>query len=190
MQTAGIGTHVALDVGMLWTAGVRLDLRRMGIACGAFAVAAGLLIQEVSAQMGADKPSAQARVKKYIARMTHRLVIQVDQNDKAVMDLALNNAQNVIDYYKSRGEIVYMEIVAFGPGLHMLRSDTSPVRDRIGPMVLEHPNLTFIACGNTLANQIKAEGKRIKLLSETKVVPSGVVRLMELQNQGYAYIRP
>ena len=167
-----------------------MDLRGMGIACGAFAVAAGLLIQEASAQTEGDRPSAQTKVRKYHAPATHRLVIQVDQNDKAVMDLALNNAQNVIDYYKSRGEIVYLEIVTFGPGLHMLRSDTSPVRDRIAPMVLEHPNLTFIACGNTLTNQIKAEGKPIKLMSEAKVMPSGVVRLMELQKQGYAYIRP
>jgi len=170
--------------------GVHLVSRGMGMAFGAFAVAAGLLIQEVSAQTEGDKPSGQTKVKKYHAPTAHRLVIQVDQNDKAVMDLALNNAQDVMDYYKKRGEIVYLEIVTFGPGLHMLRSDTSPVRDRIAPMGLEHPNLTFIACGNTLANQIKAEGKSIKLMSEAKVVPSGVVRLMDLQKQGYAYIRP
>ena len=34
----------------------------------------------------------------------HRLVIQVDQNDPAVMNLALNNATNVIDYYRAEGE--------------------------------------------------------------------------------------
>src|SRR5262245_58177740 len=36
----------------------------------------------------------------------HKVAIQVNQNDKAVMDLALNNAKNVIDYYKSKGETV------------------------------------------------------------------------------------
>ena len=57
-------------------------------------------------------------------------------------------------------------------------------------MSLENPNLTFVACGNTQANQSKAESKPIILVSEAKVTPSGVVRLMELQKQGYAYIRP
>jgi intracellular sulfur oxidation DsrE/DsrF family protein len=33
-------------------------------------------------------------------------------------------------------------------------------------------------------------GKDIVLLSEVVMVTSGVVRLMELQEQGYAYIRP
>src|SRR5262249_15297734 len=106
------------------------------------------------------------------------------------MNLALNNASNVVEYYKGKGEPVAIEIVAYGPGLHMLRSDTSPVKDRIAPMALEHANLKFIACGNTQANQSKAEGKQVSLISEATVVPAGVVRLMELQKLGYAYIRP
>ena len=64
------------------------------------------------------------------------------------------------------------------------------MKDRIAPMSLENPNLVFIACGNTQANQSRAEGKPVTPLSEAKVMPSGVVRLMELQKQGYAYIRP
>ena len=47
----------------------------------------------------------------------HRLAIQVNQNDKAVMDLALNNAKNVIDYYKAKGETVAIEIVTLRAGL-------------------------------------------------------------------------
>lgn len=120
----------------------------------------------------------------------HKVAIQVSQNDKAQMDLALNNARNVIEYYKAKGETIAIEIVTYGPGLHMLRADTSPVKDRIGPMSLENPNLKFIACANTRANQSKAEGKEVPLLSEATVMPSGVVRLMELQALGYAYIRP
>ena len=61
----------------------------------------------------------------------HRLAIQVDQNDPQVMNLALNNATNVIEHYRARNESVDVDIVTFGPGLHMLRSDTSPVQDRI-----------------------------------------------------------
>jgi intracellular sulfur oxidation DsrE/DsrF family protein len=120
----------------------------------------------------------------------HKVAIQVNENDPKVMNLALNNAKNVIDYYKGRGEKVSVEIVTFGPGLHMFRADTSPVKQRIAEMSLALPEITFAACGNTKANMTKQEGKDVSLLSEAKLVPSGVVRLMELQKQGYSYIRP
>lgn len=119
-----------------------------------------------------------------------KVAIQVSQNDKATMTLALNNARNIIEQFKGSGKKVEIEVVAYGPGLHMLRADTSPVKDRIGPMALEHSNLRFLGCGNTQSNQSKAEGKPVVLLSEAKVTPSGVVRLIELQEQGFAYVRP
>lgn len=119
----------------------------------------------------------------------HKVAIQVNQNEKGVMELALNNAKNIADYYKQKGEQATVEIVTYGPGLHMLRTE-SPVKDRIAAMSLEMPQLTFAACANTQANMSKAEGKPVTLLSEAKITPSGVVRLMELQGQGYAYIRP
>lgn len=143
---------------------------------------------------GAKPPAAKSVAAKKAAKpaavKTHKLAIQVDENNPQLMNLALNNARNVYDYYKAKGEEVAIEVVTFGPGLHMLRDDTSPVKQRIASMVLEVPGLTFIACGNTQANQSKQENKPITLISEAKVMPSGVVRLMELQGKGYAYIRP
>lgn len=121
---------------------------------------------------------------------THRLAIQVNENRPEAMNLALNNAKNVIEHFKAQGEVALVEIVTYGPGLHMYRDDTSPVKQRIAQMSLEEPNLTFTACANTQANMSKAEQKSITLVSEAKLVPSGVVRLMELQGKGYAYIRP
>jgi intracellular sulfur oxidation DsrE/DsrF family protein len=159
---------------------------RVVLICAAVALAGGCAL---TAGAEAQTP-ATPKAKKSEAGAMHKVAIQVNQNDKAVMDLALNNAKNILDYYKAKGETVAIEIVTYGPGLHMLRVDTSPVKDRIAPMALENPNLKFIACGNTQANQSKAEGKPVTLLSEAKVMPSGVVRLMELQKQGYAYIRP
>ena len=136
------------------------------------------------------KTAAHKKAAKSEPAAKHKVAIQVSQNDKAVMDLALNNAKNIIEDYRAKGEKVVIEIVTYGPGLHMLRTDTSPVKDRIAPMALENRNLKFVACANTQANQSKAEGKPVTLLSEAEVMPSGVVRLMELQKLGYAYIRP
>jgi len=156
----------------------------------AAAALAGLLVAPGAQAQTPSKQAAQTKPTKSAPAATHKVAIQVNQNDKGVMDLALNNAKNIIDYYKGKGETVAVEIVTYGPGLHMLRADTSPVKERIAPMSLANPNIAFIACGNTQTNQGKAEGKTVALISEAKVVPSGVVRLMELQKQGYAYIRP
>jgi uncharacterized protein len=51
-----------------------------------------------------------------VAKKVHRLVLQVNSNEPATMNLALNNATNVEQCYKERGEKVEIEIVTFGPG--------------------------------------------------------------------------
>ena len=108
------------------------------------------------------------------------------------MNLALNNATNVIEYYRGKNEDVDVDIVTYGPGLHMLRADTSPVQDRIKRLKeLAFPGkIEFSACNNTKQGMEKAEGKAISVVSDATLVPSGVVRLMELQEQGWSYIRP
>lgn len=121
---------------------------------------------------------------------SHQVAIHVDDNDAKVMNLALNNAKNVLDYYQSKGETITIEIVTYGPGLHMLRADTSPVKQRIAEMSLAAPEISFAACNNTQVNMSRQEGKEVVLVSEARVVPSGVVRLIELQEKGYSYIRP
>src|SRR6266568_2120964 len=122
----------------------------------------------------------------------HRLLIQVDQNDPAVMNLALNNASNVIEYYRAKGEDVDVDVVTYGPGLHMLRVDTSPVLDRIKSLKdSAFPSkIQFSACNNTKEGMEKKEGHPITVLSEAVIVPSGVIRLIELQEKGWSYVRP
>ena len=124
----------------------------------------------------------------------HRIAIQVDQNDAAVMNLALNNAQNVMQYYRDRHEDVDIEIVAYGPGLNMLREDTSPVKDRIAQIAnadATFPNkIVFSACNVTKQGMEKREGHPIAIIPQAGIVPSGAVRLTELQEQGWSYLRP
>jgi len=124
------------------------------------------------------------------AKKAHRLVLQVNSADPAMMTLALNNAGNVEQYYKDLGEKVEIEIVTFGQGLHMLRDDTSPVKDRIKAIADKTSSISFKACGNTEEKMGKAENKKIPLISQATVVKSGVVRIIELQEQGWTYVRP
>src|SRR3970282_1702912 len=59
-----------------------------------------------------------------------KVVFQVSDNDPAKWNLALNNAQNVqSDLGKDKVDV---EIVAYGPGLNMLKAD-SKVAARLAP---------------------------------------------------------
>lgn len=139
------------------------------------------------------KPNSSSSIpRSSAAAKPHRLLIHVDQNDPAVMNLALNNATNVIEYYNAKGEDVDVDIVAYGPGLHMLRADTSPVQDRIKQLkgTAFPSKVQFSACGNTKENMEKKEGHAVSVLSDATIVPSGVVRLMEKQQEGWSYVRP
>jgi uncharacterized protein len=120
----------------------------------------------------------------------HHLILQVNTNEPAAMNLALNNATNVAQHFKALGEKVEIEVITFGPGLHMLRDDTSPVKARIEEMALSTPEVSFKACGNTQEKMHKAENKEIPIIPQAKVVNSGVVRVMELQEKGWSYVKP
>jgi uncharacterized protein len=149
-----------------------------------------LFVQPAEAQSERSaSPSVAKADPKGGGQRRHRLILQVNTNDPAMMNLALNNAANVEQYYKARGEPVEIEVVTFGGGLHMLRDDTSPVKDRIKAMA-QSRSISFKACDNTKENMAKAENKPIPLMPQASVVKSGVVRVMELQEQGWTYVRP
>ncbi|MBX2856899.1 MAG: DsrE family protein [Rhodobacteraceae bacterium] len=126
-----------------------------------------------------------------LAEPVAKVAIHIDENDPKRMNLVLNNAENIEKYYAERGEEVEIAIVANGPGLHMFRADTSPVSARLATMSLEYPNMSFQGCMNTHSVMTKkAGGTAPEILDEIEMVPSGAVQLIQLQQQGWAYLRP
>lgn len=121
---------------------------------------------------------------------SHRVVIQISQKDPALMNLALNNAENLVAYYRQKHEPVAIEFVAFGAGLGMVRDDTSPVKQRLAGISRSLHEVRFSGCGNSLATQSRQEGHPITLLPQAQLVPSGVARIVELEEQGWTYLRP
>jgi intracellular sulfur oxidation DsrE/DsrF family protein len=126
----------------------------------------------------------------FSAEGVHRVVMHLDDNDPARMNLVLNNAANVTKYYQEQGEEVEIEIVAYGPGLHMLRADTSPVKERVMGFPDNFDNVSFRACGNTHSKMSAKAGKEVELLPQADMVPSGVIQLIQRQEEGWAYVRP
>ena len=108
--------------------------------------------------------------------------MQVSDNDPAKWNLALNNAKNIqADLGASNVDI---EIVAYGPGINMLKAD-SVVGNRVGEAL--GAGVAVVACENTMRNQKLA---RDDMLPKVAYVNAGVVELMQKQQQGWAYIRP
>lgn len=120
----------------------------------------------------------------------HRLALQISDNDPQKMNTVLNVAANVSRHYSDMGEEVEITIVAFNAGLHMLREDTSPVKDRLKSFEQSMPNVKFDACGNTIDGMTRKEGKAPPIFAMAEVVPAGVVTLMELNEAGWTVIRP
>jgi len=120
----------------------------------------------------------------------HRVVIQVTEDDMGVMNRALGNAMNAQEYFAAKGEELTVEIVTYGPGITMLRDDISPVKDRIAEAKMSVPNLTLSMCNNSKMGAERREGKEIPVVSAAQIVPAGIVRVMELQEEGYTYAKP
>ncbi len=115
----------------------------------------------------------------------NKLVIQVSTDDPRTQKIALNNAVNLQKLYGM--DNVVIEIVAYGPGLGLL-TKKSQQASRVESLAQQ--DIRFAACGNTMQKVAKKTGKMPMLLEGVDRVTAGVARIMELQQQGYAYIRP
>lgn len=112
----------------------------------------------------------------------NRVVFQVSDADPSKWNLALNNARNVQSELPD--DPPDLEIVVYGPGIGMLKSDSS-VAARIAETV--KGGIKIVACENTM------KGMKLTyadMLPTIGYVPAGVVEIMRKQQQGYAYIRP
>ncbi len=112
----------------------------------------------------------------------HRVVLQVSDADPAKWNLALNNARNVQEDLGK--ENVDVEIVAYGPGLPMLKGD-SKVSARLA-QALDN-NIGLMACENTMHN---TKVEKTDMYGGIGYVKAGVVHIMQRQREGWAYVRP
>ena len=115
----------------------------------------------------------------------HKLVIQVSSKDPLTQKIALNVAVNLQKAYGV--DNVAIEVVAFGPGLGIMTAKGKQAK-RVASLAVQ--GITFHACGNTMKKIVKKKGKAPKLVAGVLVVEAGAKRIIDLQEQGYAYIKP
>jgi len=112
------------------------------------------------------------------------VVLQV--SDASRQQLVLNVANNLIKHYGP--DNIKIEIVAFSTGLKLLFENNEISSPRI--ISLASNGVTFSACSNTLAKMTKKMGKKPALHKNSVLVSAGVVRIMDLIDQGYTLIKP
>jgi uncharacterized protein len=111
-----------------------------------------------------------------------RVVFQVSDGETTNWNLALNNVRNIQTELGAAN--VDIEIVAYGPGIAMLKLD-SPVGNRIAEAAAA--GVKIVACENTMHGQHLS---RSDMLNGIGYVSAGVVEIMQRQQQGWSYIRP
>jgi len=126
----------------------------------------------------AAAPAAQAAGR---TAMSH-IVMQVSDNDPVKWQLALNNAENVQEALGK--DKVKVEIVAYGPGLNMLKAESKVAA---GVNAAMDRNVEVAACGVTMK---KMNVTKADLIGGVTVVPGGVIEIMKRQSEGWAYVRP
>ena len=147
---------------------------RRAVLCAA--IAAGLLIATFQASAQAADP--------------HRLALQISDDDPVKMRAVLDVAANVSRHYSGQGDDVEIVVVAFNGGLDMLLDDRSPVKERLLNFLKSMPNVSFIACGNTLETLAAKEGRRPPLIAGIIVTQVGVAALMDLAEKNWTIVRP
>jgi len=112
----------------------------------------------------------------------HFAIFHISTGDGFAQKLVLNNAQNLSNYYGA--DKVAIEVVAYGPGLRTFFKENTYAK-RIASMA--DSGIKFSACANTM----KGMGRdKNSLNKHVDVVPGGVIRIMELEEAGWTYIRP
>ncbi len=116
------------------------------------------------------------------AAKRHKIVIQVSDADPAKWNMALNNAKNLQDEVGAAN--VDIEIVAYGPGIGMLKADAATA-NRVGEAT--QSKVKLLACENTMRGQ---KLTREDMNTAISYVPAGVGQIMRRQEEGWSYLRP
>ena len=118
----------------------------------------------------------------------HRILYQLDDAGPDKAKFVVGNIRNHVTGVGGWQNIESLELVVFGPALkQFVQGSMDPALQQALEM-LQGQGMTFGACGNTMKNfSITAE----QLPAKSVILPQGgVVRIMELQELGYIYLRP
>ena len=115
----------------------------------------------------------------------HKIVLQLSDNDVRKQNLVISVANNLLKFYDP--DKVAIEVVAFGPGIEVLRND-SPARKQVESLVSQ--GVRFDVCLNTVDTIERETGRRPEIMPGATPVQVGVGQILFLTENGYTLVRP
>lgn len=118
-----------------------------------------------------------------------RVVFHVSNSTRLNADELLDDIESLLQQSIQNHQKVRVEVVAHAAGLDLLRERLSTQKPRIAAMSRQYPELTFVACMNTIARIKREQGVEVKLISDAVATLSGVAHVVMRQQQGWLYIQ-
>jgi len=115
----------------------------------------------------------------------HKVVLQLSESDPRKAGLVISVANNLMKFYDP--DKVAIEIVAFGPGIDLLRPD-NPARKAVESIVAQGVRVDI--CLNTVDTIERETGKRPEFLAVATPVQVGVAQILHLTENGYTLVKP
>ncbi len=113
-------------------------------------------------------------------------LFHIDANNPAVLEAALDRAETILAKGGEQGARI--EVVANAGGLNLLRADNSAYAERLRAMLKRYPNLTIVACANTI-KRFAERGTTIHLIGEAKTDETAIDHIVQRLRQGWTYIK-
>jgi uncharacterized protein len=118
------------------------------------------------------------------AQKPHRVVMHLNSGDEKVQRGVLNNIRHL--YQEVGRERLQLELVVHGAGLSLLMKNTTTLGPELAQLKADY-GVNYTACSNTMKAM---KVTRDDLVGEVGDTMPAMVRLMERQEQGWAYIKP
>jgi hypothetical protein len=166
-----------------------------GLAAGAVLVVLGVIMgwnlrtPESTQRFVILDPTGSGRAPVTTEFSALRIVFHLTNPDMVVGGELLNDIEAMLHEHQRSGRDLRVEVVAHGDGLGLLRERLTRHRDRIENLAQEYPNLTFVACQNTIDRLRVEQGVEVVLLPDARLAESGVDHVIQRQRDGWVYIR-
>lgn len=122
------------------------------------------------------------------ANGVRHVLLHLTSSNPQQMELALNRVQELMGLFPR--DQLQVEVVTNAGGVNLLRANVSPYKARVEELMRKYPNLTFLACSNTVANLKRELGPgRVDLIPNTRVGPTAIHEIVTRLQEGWIYIK-
>lgn len=138
--------------------------------------------------IAAGDPDLRIASLKDVIADSERVVVHLDTASPARFERALNRTEQLLVAAQRDGRFIQLHLAANSHGVDLFRTSTSPFAGRIHDLQARYPNLTFIACGQTI-KRLENYKQDARLLPEVRVVPAVFDEVVNSLKSGWTYIK-